>query len=68
MSHYIVEGVGVTSLSAVFGGWRLFVHCATLLPFYLFARYIWRDIRMDTRPYIRPGHKNTSESRYVGYY
>lgn len=38
-SHYIVEGVGVAGLSAVFGGWRLFVHCYVVT--FLFARPLY---------------------------
>lgn len=37
--HYIVEGVGIAGLSAVFGGCRLFVHCYVVT--FLFARPLY---------------------------
>lgn len=38
-SHYTIENVGVVGLSAVFGGWRLFVHRYVVT--FLFARPLY---------------------------
>lgn len=64
-SHYIVEGVGVAGLSAVFGGWRLFVHryIVTILfarPLYMAAHtYGYASIYLDQAIKI-PARADTS--------
>lgn len=52
-SHYIVEGVGVAGLSAVFGGWRLFVHRYVVT--FLFARPLYMAAHTYGYASIYPG-------------